>query len=238
MEVSCCSRCISSRRQCWRFRPRTISIEPTARGAVGGLYGTLASLNLVAMVLAGTRNNMMAAIVLPLALAFLYAKRKGTVATVIATVTGIGAFVLSDQIGILLNPTEASNSTKLTSLGDYLTGFSDLTSLLFGKGLGAYQHWTGRGYYYITELTYLEIIRNFGLLLGGVMILLLLYPIVYAFMLRRSYNEKHIIIGYALYLLMCASNPNLFSSMGMLILSVIIANISLYNADAAHRSRV
>jgi hypothetical protein len=200
------------------------------------LYGALAALNLVALILAGTRNNMVAAILLPLALALLYARRKGIVAAGVALVMGISAFMLSDQIGILLNPTEASNSTKLASFSDYLVGFSNVPSLIFGKGLGAYQHWTGRGYYYITELTYLEIVRNFGLLLGGLMMLLLLYPLVFAFVIRRSYNEKHIVIGYALYLLMCASNPLLFSSMGMLILSVITANMAMYSANVGRRT--
>ena len=202
------------------------------------LYGVLAALNIGAMFLAGTRNNIMAAILLPLALAFLYSKRRELIAVPIAMVSVVGIFVLWEQISVLLDPMEVSNRTKLTLLGDYATGFDKLPNLIFGTGLGAYQHWTGRGYYYVTELTYLEVIRNFGLLLGGVMILLLLYPIAYAFVLRRSYKEKHIIVGYALYLLMCATNPNLFSSMGMLILSVIVANISLYQANAADRWRV
>jgi hypothetical protein len=208
----------------------------SSRGRRRWWYAGLTLLSLAGLVVAGTRNNIAAAILLPLALIFLYARRKGPVAITIGTVSGIAIVLLSKQLGILLNPTEVSNETKLTMFGDYLAGFANPIALVFGKGLGAYQQWTGRGYYYITELTYLEIIRNFGLLLGGLMVLLLLYPMIYAYAIRPSYNEKHIIVGYAMYLVMCASNPLLFSSMGMMILSVITANMALYDARARSRS--
>jgi len=194
------------------------------------VYGLLVALNLGAMILAGTRNNMLAAIVLPLSLLVLHAKRKGLAVSVIGAGVVGGLLLLSTQIGILLDPLEPSNRTKLGVLGDYATLFGNVNNMLFGRGLGAYEWWTGRGYYFITELTYFEILRNFGFLLGGVMILLLVSPIVYAFLLRRTYKEKSVIVGYAVYLAMCISNPYLFSSMGMLILSVIVANISLFES--------
>ena len=113
-------------------------------------------------------------------------------------------------------------------LDDYSKLFSDPITLLFGQGLGAYHFWEGRGsYYFVTELTYFEIIRNFGLFGGTLMFALLLYPIVHAFVLDRRFKEKAVVTGYAAYLVMCFSNPNLFSSMGTLILSVILATIYL-----------
>jgi hypothetical protein len=152
-------------------------------------------------------------------------------------VIGIFAFTWHDEIATLFDPNEASNSVKLLMLNDYAAIFSDPSNLVFGKGLGSYEYWSGRGYKFDTELTYLEIIRNFGLLLGGLMILLLIYPIVYAFILHRSYKEKNIVLAYAAYLVMSMSNPLLFSSMGILILGLVIANIFIYDADIRrHRS--
>jgi hypothetical protein len=96
-------------------------------------------------------------------------------------------------------------------------------TLLLGTGLGAYQYWSAKGiYYYISELTYLELIRNFGLIGGVAMMALLLVPISSAFS-AGSQRLRALATSYALYLLMCATNPNLFSSMGTLIPSILIA---------------
>jgi len=102
--------------------------------------------------------------------------------------------------------------------------------VLFGKGLGSYETWSLRGDFYITELTFLEVFRNFGLPMGLVMLILMIYPILYAFILRPSYRDKHIIIAYTAYLIMCMTNPLFFSSTGMLILAIILANISIFNS--------
>ena len=103
--------------------------------------------------------------------------------------------------------------------------------MLFGKGLGSYETWSLRGDFYITELTYFEVFRNFGFLMGLVMVILMIYPIIYTFIIRPSYKDKHIIIAYAAYLVMTMTNPLFFSSMGMLILAIILANISIFNSD-------
>lgn len=191
-------------------------------------YALVVLVNLAALVVAGSRNNLAGAILLPGALWLLYARNR-IAAIALMTVAGAAAvYFIGDQIQILLNPQEVSNSIKLALLDDYARGFSDPLQLLFGQGLGAYQAWSGRTFYYVTELTYLEVFRNFGLPLGLLMLGLLAFPIIHAFVLRPSYREKPIILGYAVYLLMTATNPLLFSSMGMLILSILVANIFLH----------
>jgi hypothetical protein len=55
-----------------------------------------------------------------------------------------------------------------------------------------------------------------------------LYPAIYAFVLRPTYPEKPLIFAYAAFLLMSMTNPLFFSSMGMLILSSVMAKIALY----------
>jgi uncharacterized membrane protein YhaH (DUF805 family) len=107
--------------------------------------------------------------------------------------------------------------------------------LLFGQGLGAYQIWSGRplaAFTYISELTYLELLRNFGLIGAILMMGLLLFPTAIAVLSRRA-RDIAIAIAWSLYLFMCISNPNLFSSMGILILAVLMANIFLKRASEA-----
>jgi hypothetical protein len=44
-----------------------------------------------------------------------------------------------------------------------------------------------------------------------------------------------VVVGYVFYLGMCMSNPNLFSSMGMLILAIVLANIFMTDSVLARR---
>lgn len=189
-------------------------------------YAVLTGLCVIAMFLAGTRNNMFAAIFLPVLLHVYFDKTKAVSIVVIFSLLLISGYYFIADILVLFSPLEVSNSIKIALLNDYIEIFQDPVHLLFGQGLGSYYYWPAKGFeFYVTELTYLEVIRNFGLIMGFLMIGLLMYPIVYAFYLSRDYGEKHIVLAYLLYLVMCISNPNLFSSMGMLILSVLIANI-------------
>lgn len=195
-----------------------------------GRFVVLTVMCLVSLFLAGGRNNMMVAIAVPTALWLLLARNKVGPLGLSVLLIGSGALVLADAIAALLDPTEISNAIKLRLLGDYWRILSDPVTLLVGRGLGAYEHWTDRTFYYVTELTYLEIFRNFGLPLGLLMIGLLTYPILDAFVLRPWTRQKHIVVGFAFYLLMGATNPLVFSSMGMLILGALLANIYLEGA--------
>ncbi len=124
-------------------------------------------LNICAMFVAGTRNNILGALILSLALVILYSRKKIHTAMLIAALSGLFVYIMQHEIGALFDPEEASNSVKLIMLRDYALIFSDPIKLIFGSGLGAYDQWTGRGFTYITELTYHEVIRNFGIILGG-----------------------------------------------------------------------
>ncbi len=195
-------------------------------GAKWLLWGAV-TINVAAMLLAGTRNNILAAILLPIALAFIYAKHKimGALFGLVAVASLTAVF--TDELQAFFNPTERANQIKLSMLSDYASAFSDPLTLLFGQGLGAYVAMESRGYVYVTELTYLEVIRNFGLFGAAIMFSLLLFPVWHAFANNRSHAEKAIAMGYTAYLVMCISNPNMFSSMGVLILSIMLGNIFL-----------
>lgn len=196
-------------------------------------HWALMALCLGAMILAGSRNNIFVAIVLPIILAFVYSQRKLRMGAVIAVGVLVGIIAVFDKLKILLNPVEVSNQVKINMLNDYAAIFDNPVSLWIGRGLGAYDNFANRGPNFVTELTYLEIIRNYGVVMGLVLMALLLYPLIYGFLLRKSYPEKHIIVAYGLYLLMSATNPLLFSSAGILVLCVVLANIFLFKASVA-----
>jgi len=207
----------------------------TRRGA-RALYVTLAMISCAGMFVAGSRNNMLVAIFLPLTLYFLHSRNKAVGWALCTGFVLLGLALYQNEIRTLLDPGEYSNYTKLALLRDYAELFARPSVLLFGQGLGAYHFWTARGWeYFISELTYLEMIRNFGLFGAMIMFALLLYPLIYAFTIDRTYRDRDVVVGYGFYLIICASNPNMFSSMGMLILPIILANIHL---SASSPSRV
>jgi hypothetical protein len=190
-------------------------------------FWALTAINMLGMLLAGTRNNIFVSILLPAALIFFYMRSKAVGAIFgLAAVFALTA-TFASELRAFFDPLEASNSTKLAMLQEYSDILSDPVNLVFGRGLGAYEYWQGRGFKQVTELTYLELVRNFGLFGAIIMLGLLLFPIWHAFAAGRSQSIKAIAIGFVFYLVMCVSNPNLFSSMGILILSVMLANVFL-----------
>ncbi len=209
-------------------------------GAVGRdrwRYAALVGLSALGMILAGTRNNLATAVLLPLTLLFLRARHKIATRLVAVAFALMLLVLLGEYIGVLLDPNEYSNNLKLALLSDYGELLNDPVTLLFGQGLGAYHSWGARAglNFYVSELTYLELIRNFGAIGALVMFLLLVFPLVYVFLINRKSSEKSVVVGYGFYLGMCISNPNLFSSMGMLILAIVLANIFMTDSVLASR---
>jgi hypothetical protein len=192
-------------------------------------YYILLAINVFAMFIAGTRNNMLMSILLPFILFIIYSKNKKLVSLMVFSSLLVGTIFLADVLTDLLSPEEESNQTKLSLLKDYEEIFSDPKVLLFGEGLGAYREWDSNGRFYFTsELTYFEIFRYFGLFFGLVVVYFMFYPIIYCYNNRKLFKENHIIISYFLYLIMSFTNPLFFSSLGMLIFAIILTNIFNY----------
>ena len=194
------------------------------------LYLFLSIINVFAMFIAGTRNNMLVSLLLPLILFYKYSKNK----LPILLVSFFSVFlILINYAGLLksmLSFEEASNSTKIGLIDDYRNIFSNPINLAFGQGIGSNHYWISRGKIdYITELTYLEIFRSYGLFLGFIILLIIFYP-VYILFFKKISKDYPILTAYFLYMVMAATNPIYFMSMGMLffpiVLSIIFINYS------------
>ena len=163
------------------------------------------------LLLAGSRNNMFAALFMLPSLYIIFSRKK--ILPIVLTSSFLIIFILisANEIAALLDPSEISNSTKLGYLPDYAIIFSDLNNLFFGQGLGSYYNFSILSYpYFITELTYFELFRNFGLILGLPMLILLIYPIFMSLRLEKgALLQKYMAIAYSFYLIMCFTNPNL-----------------------------
>ena len=201
------------------------------------LYSSVVAVNIAGMVLGGTRNNIFASLLLPFLLWPIYTRRPVRYLLFSVGVAAVMALPFLNYFGAFFDPLEHANRIKLATFQDYFAVLSNPVTLLFGQGLGAYQTWTVKHFNYITELTYLEMLRNFGLLGTLPLLTLLLLPVENAFT-QSGRQEQSLAIAWLLYLVVCFSNPNLFSSMGILILSALVANVFLRRDRAREPKRV
>lgn len=185
----------------------------------------LMGLNIAAMILAGSRNNILAAILFPLVLWVGTSRRKRLAYMSAFCVALFIVWVFRREVGAFFDPNEISNSIKISLIEDYWKIFQDVMTLTFGQGLGSFHYFEGRGLISVTELTFLEMVRNFGLFGASIMALLLVLPAARGFTTPSRRELSGLSLGYVFFLIMSASNPLLFSSMGVLILSVLMSEI-------------
>lgn len=136
----------------------------------------------------------------------------------------------TDMILEFLSPEETNNSMKIEVLTFYKNVFSDPVTFLFGQGFNAHTwHKPLLGIIAVqatrTELTYLEIVRVYGILIA-VGFLLILFFVISNFKKINSYVDyRWLLGGLYIHLVDAFSQPYIFSINGMLPLGIIIAHI-------------
>lgn len=192
----------------------------------------------VALFLSGTRANILLAV---FAVPFVYLWRRWGWAAIpaVLSLSAICLLMLHflgvQAIGSMFDPQNESIELKLGFLAGYLKIFSDVVTLLFGQGFNAHV-WSGTfgdmlpggayGGASKTELTYLEIIRVFGVFFGGLFFYLML-----VFLKKLSEIDlslRWMAPAVFLYMVGSAFNPYLFSSNGMLPLGLCAAALQGY----------
>lgn len=118
--------------------------------------------------------------------------------------------------------TELSNAAKLGHLHSYAALFNDHpTYLLWGQGADTEFYTQGfEAKTTLTELTYLDLIRWFGIPMAALILGAVVYPIV-VIAQRRDPSTSYLIVPYFAYLWEAASNPLLVCSFGALVVSAM-----------------
>jgi len=142
------------------------------------------------------------------------------------------AICLIPSFSSLFSINETSNNIKFIYILDYMNLFkSDYKILFFGQGFNSCFHST---FYntniYVTELSYLEFIRIFGLPNTILFLIILFYPI---FVFYKNYEQyyayRYVPISYTCYLIIAGTNPLLLSSTGMIAI-VYVYSIMVINS--------
>ena len=135
-------------------------------------------------------------------------------------------FMMPSVAGLLLNKQETSNAIKFSYLSSY-AGYFDhhLLSLLFGQGVGGTFYAAGlHRFVNVSELTYIELIRIWGIPVAFLFVAVLFIPVV-----NEIKNRKitPVFIAYLAYLFISGTNPLLLSSTGMLVLVYVFTQTFL-----------
>jgi hypothetical protein len=118
-------------------------------------------------------------------------------------------------------PDESSNAAKLGHIRSYMEEFeTHPTYLLWGQGTDTvFYDQTWQDKVPLTELTYIDMIRWFGMPVSALMFAALLFPAVA--LLRRRTADSYLAVPYAVYLWESATNPLLICWAGLLVVSAI-----------------
>lgn len=193
----------------------------------------------LALGLSGTRAHMLIALALPFI--FLVACTRSKLLSLAFVVFVLFCFFIffqdSHLIELFFDPNETSNSMKIEMYSKYAEIFSNSNYLLFGQGYNAHV-WSIEFKSMLspdldaskTEFTYFELIRVYGVFIGGFGIFLL------SLFLWRIYNLGKtfmwIFISMIVYLINASLNPYFFSSNGILPFVIFLAVAIQFNKSA------
>ena len=179
---------------------------------------------IVTLFLSGTRANLVSLLFIILFYGCLWTFKKSKPAFILLTIVLSFLFIyeISTILTILFDKSEISNSVKLGHFESYLDYFSQNgLQLFFGQGFGGAFYSSGfNKLTTVTELTYLETVRVWGLPITFIFILILLLPFIKDI---RHKNFSSVSIAYLAYLFIAGTNPFLFSSTGMMVLVYVFS---------------
>ena len=199
----------------------------------GFLHLLTALAALLALALTGTRAHILIAVsYLPFFIFMKYGKQK----TLWLGFSLLASFVYlifygSDLLESFVSLQDESNALKVSFISKYFLIFDDFWSFIFGQGFNAHA-WSGTFRSMIafdigaskTELTYLEVIRSFGIIVGGGYLVLLVVIVMRAYAL--SPHLRWLFPALVVFLVDCSLNPYLFSTNGILPLGLVLGAIA------------
>lgn len=133
---------------------------------------------------------------------------------------------------LLLEKDEASNQIKSGNLNNYIEDiFSSEGNVIIGSGIGSL-FYNVRGFWApYSELTYLDILRFWGLIGGTIFIIIVFFPSV--LITSKEKTIRSFGLAYFLYMILAGTNPFLFSSTGwfcfMMGYTVLFKNFKIQN---------
>lgn len=184
------------------------------------ISGVLAAVFLAAVLCSGSRATALGAFFVIVALGFQKLKTDFGMKVALPIIFVMIALP-AGYFASFFHPEESSNAAKLGHIHSYIENFSEHPTYLFW-GQGADTEFYSQGFEaktVVTELTYLEVIRWFGIPVAAIIFMALLYPVLE--LSRLSDALSYLAIPYVAYLWEAGTNPLLVSATGTLMVSAI-----------------
>jgi len=171
-------------------------------------------ISLVAMGFTGTRANLYAAFIV-IIIYFLIYRRTTIIKVLMSLLACVGlVFILPYIFDFILDSSVKKMSTDLIKYNHFLSIMNFLADnpmyIFTGSGLGSYFFSTGiMDYTNLTELAFLDLFRQIGIIGFVPFMFFLVYPFKYLF---REPEYQWLGVSYIGYLMIAFTNPLLFSS--------------------------
>lgn len=174
----------------------------------------------IMFLISGTRSSVMFSVLLIATILFLYCRNRRYMRYIIypAAFMFLVVFVVV-IIALLMETDEFSNMVKYAHMESYGDLFeANPLYMLFGQGPATDFYTDGfNTFAYKTEWTYIELIRNYGLLSLLIGFVFLTPIFIFSKYIAKDETAIVFIISYIIYFIIAGTNPLLFSSTGMMV---------------------
>lgn len=180
----------------------------------------------LSLMVAGSRTPMLVQTMI--LLVYLYDKNIiGKFLTRVSALVLLGMLVMLTYL-LATQENEKSNEVKYDNFESYVEDIGDKGHPIWGAGLGSEFYAKGRGIKLsYTELSYMDILRMYGLPVGFFFIFLFFAPCFWLWKyFPRSQFLKRYCLGYVLFLILSGTNPLLLGSIGLTALSLFMAIVN------------
>ena len=172
------------------------------------------------IIISSTRSILIGCLLI---LAFLFARKYKILSVFLSGIGVVYVFIFYNPLGGFFDVSDFGNSIKLKDAGSFVD-WANSTNILFGEGLGSLYFSAGRGYLVAqTEITLLDNIRYFGVIITFLLYLSILFP-------SFRYLSFKVDSGFyfavmCIYMLMSLTNPMLFNSFGFIVILWYWSNV-------------
>jgi len=183
---------------------------------------------LAGLFVSGTRANILSAFLIVCLLFLLWSFYEKESVFLFPAFMCVFMFFALLFVFLLLNQEgDTSLSIKKLHIASYKLLFSKHPLKFFFRGMGPGGNFYSEGFQFVTsltELTYLDLIKDFGVLITAVFLFLFVFPALQ--ILGNDYNSSFekacIVVPFCSYLFIAGTNPLLISSTGFIVYAIII----------------
>lgn len=145
----------------------------------------------------------------------------------------LAAIISLFSLTFLLATEKDQNDVKYGNFSSYVEEITkDSRSFFLGAGVGSTFKASGNegAIVAFTELSYMDVLRMYGIPIGSFFIILFFYPILIGYRNTQDINDslfyKRFLLGYLLFLMLLGTNPLLLGSPGLTGLAIMMSLVN------------